>query len=282
LDQEYTYNNKTWRYNGTGWIVKPATNAFQVPLVSGTNIKTVVGNSLLGSGNLTLTNLGATTVGSNLFGFTNPSAISFFKINADNTVVAESAATYRGSLGGTTVGSNLFTLANPTAIRYLKINADNTVSTRTAAEMLTDLGAQATLVNQTNIKSVDNTTLLGSGNLAIPFEICYTVTGALTVGAGTIRWYCRENLTIQNVYVQVSTAPTGASIIVDVNKNAAGTIFTTQGNRPTIAASAFTDTSSVPDITSMTAGDYFLIDIDQIGSTVAGSNLCVRIVAIKA
>jgi len=281
LDQEYTYNSKTWRYNGTGWIVKPATNAFQVPLVSGTNIKTVVGNSILGSGNLSLADFGATTIGSNLFGFTNPSAISFFKINADNTVIAESAATYRSSLGGTTVGSNLFTLVNPSAIRYLRINADNSVSSRTAAEMLSDIGAQATLVSGTNIKSVNGTTLLGSGNFAIPFEISYTVTGDLTVAAGAIRWYVRENITIQNVYVHVSTAPTGASLIVDVNKNGT-TIFTTQGNRPTITASSFLDSSSTPDVTSATAGDYFTIDVDQIGSTVAGSNLVVRIVCAKA
>lgn len=44
------------------------------------------------------TSLGATTVGANIFTLTNPSAISFPKINADNTVVAESAANYKASL----------------------------------------------------------------------------------------------------------------------------------------------------------------------------------------
>ena len=48
------------------------------------------------------TSLGSTTVGGNLFTLTNPSAISFVKINADNTVTAESAATFRTSIGAGT------------------------------------------------------------------------------------------------------------------------------------------------------------------------------------
>jgi hypothetical protein len=43
-------------------------------------------------------NLGGTTVGANVFTLTNPSAITFLKINADNTISTESAATYKTSL----------------------------------------------------------------------------------------------------------------------------------------------------------------------------------------
>lgn len=45
------------------------------------------------------TSLGATTVGSNVFTLTNPSAVTFLKINADNTVSTESASTHKTSLG---------------------------------------------------------------------------------------------------------------------------------------------------------------------------------------
>lgn len=44
------------------------------------------------------TSLGATTVGSNLFTLTNPSAISFLRLNADNTVSALSTSAYKTSL----------------------------------------------------------------------------------------------------------------------------------------------------------------------------------------
>lgn len=45
------------------------------------------------------TNLGATTVGSNLFTLTNPGAITFIRLNADNTATARSAADFRTDLG---------------------------------------------------------------------------------------------------------------------------------------------------------------------------------------
>ena len=45
----------------------------------------------------------------------------------------------------------------------------------------------------------------------------------------------------------------------------------------TKVASAFTDLSTVPDVTSLTSGDYLSVDIDQIGSTVAGANAVVQI-----
>ena len=48
------------------------------------------------------TNLGATTVGSNFFTLTNPSAITFPRINADNTVSTLDAATFRTAIGAGT------------------------------------------------------------------------------------------------------------------------------------------------------------------------------------
>lgn len=48
------------------------------------------------------TNLGATTAGSNFFTLTNPSAITFPRINADNTVSALDAATFRSAIGAGT------------------------------------------------------------------------------------------------------------------------------------------------------------------------------------
>jgi hypothetical protein len=52
------------------------------------------------------TNLGATTVGSNLFTLTNPSAITFPRINADNTVSLLSAADFRTAIGAGTGGGS--------------------------------------------------------------------------------------------------------------------------------------------------------------------------------
>lgn len=48
------------------------------------------------------TNLGSTTVGSNLFTLANPSAITFPRVNADNTVSMLDAATFRSAIGAGT------------------------------------------------------------------------------------------------------------------------------------------------------------------------------------
>ncbi len=81
-------------------------------------------------------------------------------------------------------------------------------------------------------------------------------------------------LTIDRVYIHVKTAPTGASIIVDVNKNGT-TIFTNQANRPEIAAGSTEDESGVPDITALAKDDALSMDIDQKGSGDAGADLSV-------
>lgn len=51
------------------------------------------------------TNLGATTLGANLFTLANPSAVSFLRVNADNTVTAQTAANFRTDLGLGTLAS---------------------------------------------------------------------------------------------------------------------------------------------------------------------------------
>ena len=84
------------------------------------------------------------------------------------------------------------------------------------------------------------------------------------------------------VDLTVTTAPTGAALIVDVNECSAPTtcttLFTTQANRPQIAASALSGNSTTFDDTSVALGNYIGFDIDQVGSTIAGSNLTVTLV----
>jgi len=63
---------------------------------------------------LARTALGATTVGSNFFTLTNPSAITFPRMNADNTVSALDAATFRTAIGAGT-GSGTVTSVTGTA-----------------------------------------------------------------------------------------------------------------------------------------------------------------------
>ena len=131
------------------------------------------------------TNLGATTVGSNLFTLANPSAITFLRVNADNTVSALDAPTFRTAIGagtgnGTvtsvaaltlgTTGTDLSsTVANGTTTPVITLNVPTASATNRGALSSTDWstfnGKQAALVSGTNIKTVNGTTLLGSGDL---------------------------------------------------------------------------------------------------------------------
>ena len=105
----------------------------------------------------------------------------------------------------------------------------------------------------------------GTGAIGWCFDgDCYTGT---KFGSVVLPW----PITIILVKVYADTAPTGATLIVDVNKNGT-TIFTTQANRPTIADGGNADDSGTPDVTAAAAGDRLSYDIDQIGSGDAGGN----------
>ena len=79
---------------------------------------------------------------------------------------------------------------------------------------------------------------------------------------------------ISYVTAALITAPAGASAIVDLHKNGT-TMYTTQGNRPTIAAGSTYVTATLPDVLTWAAGDVLQLEVDQKGSSTAGSDLSV-------
>jgi len=110
-------------------------------------------------------------------------------------------------------------------------------------------------------------------------QVNFTVEGVLAVESDPLRVYNRTGLalTISQVHLAVGTAPTGAAIIVDVHKNGT-TIFTNQAHRPQVAAAATSGQTTTIDVPAWADGEYLTIDVDQVGSTVAGSDLTVTVV----
>ncbi|MEU8272606.1 hypothetical protein AB0B89_36335 [Sphaerisporangium sp. NPDC049002] len=103
--------------------------------------------------------------------------------------------------------------------------------------------------------------------------------GTLAVSVGTFRLYndTGETLTLKAVRTSVGVAPAGASVLVDINVDGA-TVFSTQSNRPAIAAGNFTSGAvRTMNTISIADGSYFTVDVDAIGTTVAGSDLTVQI-----
>ncbi|MGB4957796.1 MAG: hypothetical protein WBO49_05070 [Candidatus Saccharimonas sp.] len=110
-------------------------------------------------------------------------------------------------------------------------------------------------------------------DLYVPFSI----SGAAYVTTGQGRVYIESSRTITRVRASVGTAPTGASLIVDVLKNGTSIYNVTPANRPTIAAGTYTALGGTPDTTTFVNGDYITVSVVQIGSGVAGSDLTVSI-----
>jgi len=90
-----------------------------------------------------------------------------------------------------------------------------------------------------------------------------------------------DNATITGVYLACDTAPTGAAIIVDIERSTDGgatwvTIFTGGTNRPQVAISARTGNTTTIDVPSVVANTYlYRAVLSQVGSTIAGADLSV-------
>lgn len=104
----------------------------------------------------------------------------------------------------------------------------------------------------------------------------FTVVGNLSVSSGNLRFSSPGPMTIGEVRLEINTAPTDQSILVDIHKNGT-TIFTDQGKRPEIADGAYAGTSSTPDVVALVKNDYITMDVDQVGSTIAGGNLTIEV-----
>jgi hypothetical protein len=80
------------------------------------------------------TNLGATTVGGNFYTLANPTAITFPRINADNTVSALDAATFRTAIGaGTSSTTGTVTSVAATVPSFLSVSGSPITTSGTLA-----------------------------------------------------------------------------------------------------------------------------------------------------
>lgn len=95
--------------------------------------------------------------------------------------------------------------------------------------------------------------------------------GLATVGTKLAQALIPGTFTISTVILWGDNVPTGADLIVDINKNGT-TIFTTQANRPKISAGSNSGESGTPNITSINKGDRLSVDTDQVGSTIPGGD----------
>ncbi len=137
------------------------------------------------------TSLGATTVGGNIFTVTNPSAIRFLKVNADNSVTLEDAATFRGDIGAGTGGGDASTNT------ATSVDAEVTLFSGTTGKLLKRATGTGIATLTSGVLSTTSTT--GSGNVVLAttptiatpdFTTGFTIgttaaSGKIPVGNGT-------------------------------------------------------------------------------------------------
>lgn len=106
----------------------------------------------------------------------------------------------------------------------------------------------------------------------------FTIAGTLTTGTNLTHALIINNaLTINKVYAYVKTAPTGANIIIDINKNGVSVWNSDQSNRLNIVAAAQSGNQTIFDTTSLAEDDILTIDLDQVGSTVSGQDITIEV-----
>lgn len=107
-------------------------------------------------------------------------------------------------------------------------------------------------------------------------------TTALTTGTAKKTFRMPYAMTVTEVRISVTTAPTGATLTVDLNEGGASifstvlTIDVSEKTSTTAATPAVISDSALADDAEMT------VDIDQIGSTVAGAGLKITLIGTRA
>ncbi len=113
---------------------------------------------------------------------------------------------------------------------------------------------------------------------AFPMTFALGIGESVTTGTNkTNELVAMHSGTIGKVWIRAKTAPSGSALICDVNKNGTSIWASTQANRIQLASTVQDNTQTSFDTATVTEGDVFSIDIDQIGSGVAGSGVTVQV-----
>jgi len=196
----------------------------------GTAVGVLYGGTGATSASGARTNLGATTLGGNIFTITNPSAVTFPRFNADNTISSLSATDFRTAIGAgtssttgtvTSVASgNGITGGTITSTGTLSVVANNGIVANTTG----------VFVNANNGITANSTGVFvvrGNGTLTVNATGVYVNTANLSVATSQLSGDIALGSGTSGNYVATITAGNGIS----------GT-STSEGGTPTIAVVA--------------------------------------------
>jgi hypothetical protein len=152
-----------------------------------------------------------------------------------------------------------------TELSYVK-NVTSAIQTQINAK-------QDTLTSGTNIKTINSTSLLGSGNYATPFELVVAAsdeTTALATGTAKITFRMPRAVTLTAVRASLTTAQASGTIFtVDINEGGTSILSTKLTIDNTEKTSTTAATPPVISDTALADDAEITIDIDQIGDGTA-------------
>ena len=125
----------------------------------------------------------------------------------------------------------------------------------------------------------------GGSFVGMPFEYSTAVSDeatALTSGTAKLTFRMPCAMTVTSVRASVGTAPTGSTLIVDINENGTSILSTKLSIDATEKTSTTAATPAVLSDSTLADDAEITIDIDQIGSTIAGAGLKVTIIGTRA
>ena len=134
--------------------------------------------------------------------------------------------------------------------------------------------------SQQSVKAyVDNEIAAGPIELGIA---CSDETTDLTTGTAKATFRVPCAMTLTGVRASVTTAPTGANLVVDINENGSSVLSTKLSIDAGEKTSTTATTPAVISDSALADDAEITIDIDQIGSTVAGAGLKIWLIGTRA
>ncbi len=200
-------------------------------------------------------------------------------------------AYYGGLYNGNTITDGTVTLTNTSDNYVVVLRSTGVVSTSTSSANSTNplyaklykVTCAGGVVTAVVDQRFDANGLLFSvaassaGSIAIPIAVSDETT-ALTTGTAKVTFRMPYAFTLTAVRSSVTTAPTGSTLVVDINEGGTTILSTKLSIDASEKTSTTAATPAVISDTALADDAEITIDIDQIGSTIAGAGLKVYLI----